>query len=76
VALSVDINPLKTEFHLNNIYKFTLYVSATQTDRLMLFRETASIHCENHAESTQIRCVGEMRFSVMKQVVRIVTAGL
>jgi hypothetical protein len=30
----------------------TLYVSATETNRLMLFRETVAVYCENHTEHT------------------------
>jgi hypothetical protein len=28
----------------------THYVSATKTNRLMLFRETVAVYCENHTE--------------------------
>jgi hypothetical protein len=31
----------------------THYVSATETNRLMLFRETVAVYCENHTEHTQ-----------------------
>jgi hypothetical protein len=30
----------------------THYVSATKANRLMLFRETAAVYCENHMEHT------------------------
>jgi hypothetical protein len=30
----------------------THYVSATETNRLMLFRETVTVYCENHTEHT------------------------
>jgi hypothetical protein len=30
----------------------THYVSATKTNRLMLFRETVAVYCENHTEHT------------------------
>jgi hypothetical protein len=33
------------------------YVSATETNRLMLFRETVAVYCETHTD-TQIHCVG------------------
>jgi hypothetical protein len=32
----------------------THYVSATKPNRLMLFRETAAVNCENHTEHTDI----------------------
>jgi hypothetical protein len=39
----------------------------------MLFWETVAVYCENHKEHTN-NCVGRMQsFSVLKQVVRIVT---
>jgi hypothetical protein len=53
-------NPLKTEFLLNNIQdsvrtsQETHYVFATETSRLMLFRETVAVYCENHMEHTNI----------------------
>jgi hypothetical protein len=28
----------------------TYYVSATETNRLMMFRETVAVYCENHTE--------------------------
>jgi hypothetical protein len=31
-----------------------IYVSATQTNQLMLFRETVAVYCENHTEHTNI----------------------
>jgi hypothetical protein len=34
----------------------TYYVSAAKTNRLMLFRETVSVHCENHTEHTNTLC--------------------
>jgi hypothetical protein len=30
----------------------THYVSATETNRLMLFREISDVYCENHKEHT------------------------
>jgi hypothetical protein len=36
-------NPLRTS-------QETLYVSATEPNRLMLFRETVAVYCENHTE--------------------------
>jgi hypothetical protein len=34
----------------------THYVSATKTNRLMLFRETVAVYCENHAEHINTFC--------------------
>jgi translation initiation factor IF-1 len=45
-----------------NIYKSssyltgTHYVSATEPNRLMLFRETVAVYCENHTEHTNTLC--------------------
>jgi hypothetical protein len=33
----------------------THYVSATKPNRLMLFRETVAVYCENHTEHTDTR---------------------
>jgi hypothetical protein len=53
------VNPLKTEFPLNNtcIYinpvstsQETYYVSATKPNRLMRSEETVTVYCENHTE--------------------------
>jgi hypothetical protein len=52
------VNHPKTEFLVNNIYnqvrtsQETHYVSATKPNRLMLFRETVAVYCENHTEHT------------------------
>jgi hypothetical protein len=32
------------------------YVSATETNRLMLFKETIVVYCENHREHTNTLC--------------------
>jgi hypothetical protein len=32
------------------------YVSATETNRLMLFGETVAVYCENHTEHTNTLC--------------------
>jgi hypothetical protein len=32
------------------------YVSATKPNRLMLFRETVAVYCENHTEDTDTLC--------------------
>jgi hypothetical protein len=34
----------------------THYVSATETNRLMLFSETVAVYCENHTEHTNVFC--------------------
>jgi hypothetical protein len=34
----------------------TRYISATRTNRLMLFRETVAVYCENHTEHTNTSC--------------------
>jgi hypothetical protein len=53
----------------------THYVSATETNRLMLFGETVAVYCENHME--HIHCVGRMKsFSMLKQEVHIKTTGI
>jgi hypothetical protein len=51
-------NYLKTEFILNNIFKSSSYLTgntlllATKTSRLMLFKETVVVYCENQTEHT------------------------
>jgi hypothetical protein len=32
------------------------HISATDPNRLMLFRETVAVYCENHTEHTDILC--------------------
>jgi hypothetical protein len=54
----------------------THYVSATKSSRLILFRETAAVYCENHTEHTDTLCGHNAEFGMLKQVVYIVTAGL
>jgi hypothetical protein len=34
----------------------THYISATKPNRLMLFRETVTVYCENHTEHTDTLC--------------------
>jgi hypothetical protein len=34
----------------------THYVSATKANRLMLFRETVAVYCENHTEHMNTLC--------------------
>jgi hypothetical protein len=38
----------------------THYVTATKTNRLMLFRETVAVYCGNHTEHTEIVSVSEI----------------
>jgi hypothetical protein len=50
-----------TEFLLNNknsvrTSQETHYVTATKPNRLMLFRETVAVCCENHTEHTDTLC--------------------
>jgi hypothetical protein len=54
----------------------THYVSTTKTNRLTLFGETVAIYCGNHTEHTDTLCGQNAEFSVLKQVVHIVTTGL
>jgi hypothetical protein len=51
----------------------TPYVTATKPSRLMLFRETVSVYCENHMEHTDTLCGQNAGFLMLKQVVHIVT---
>jgi hypothetical protein len=42
-------NPIRTS-------QETHYISATKPNRLMLFRETVAVYCENHTEHTGTLC--------------------
>jgi hypothetical protein len=42
----------------------THYVSARETNRLMLFRGTVAVYCENHTEHTDTLCEAEYRVLV------------
>jgi hypothetical protein len=42
-------NPVRTS-------QETHYISATKPNRLMLFRETVAVYCENHMEHTDTLC--------------------
>jgi hypothetical protein len=44
------IIPFKYEDFLRNSVRTSHYVSATEPNRLMLFRETVAVYCENHME--------------------------
>jgi hypothetical protein len=45
------MNPVRTS-------QETHYVTATKTNRLMLFRETVTVYCENHTEHTNTLWAG------------------
>jgi hypothetical protein len=47
----------------------THYVSTTKPKRLMLFRETVAVYCENHTKHTDTLLGRLQGFSVLKQVV-------
>jgi hypothetical protein len=38
------------------------YVTATKPNRLMLFRETVAVHCENHMEHITTLCEQNAEF--------------
>jgi hypothetical protein len=42
----------------------------------MLFGETVGVYYENHMEHTNTLCEQNVEFSMLKQVVHIVTTGL
>jgi hypothetical protein len=44
----------------------THYVSATETNRLMLFGETVAVYCENHTEHTDTLCGQNAEFWCVK----------
>jgi hypothetical protein len=44
----------------------THYVSATETNRLMLFRETAPVYCENRTKHTSALCGQNAEISCIK----------
>jgi hypothetical protein len=58
-------NPVRTS-------QETLHVSPTETNRLMLFRETVAVYCENHTEHTDTFC----EYFMLKQLVDIVVTLL
>jgi hypothetical protein len=51
----------------------TYYVSATKRNRLMLFRETVAVYCENHTEHTNTLCGENAEFCYAKAGGAIVT---
>jgi hypothetical protein len=44
----------------------TYYVSATEPNRLMLFRETVAVYCENRTEHTDTFCGQNADFYYVK----------
>jgi hypothetical protein len=42
----------------------------------MLFRETVAVYCENRKERTDTLCEYYSDFSMLKQVVHIITTGI
>jgi hypothetical protein len=61
------LNPLKTVSCIKYIQiQFVPhrkhYVSATKPNRLMLFRETVALYCENHMEHTNTLCGQNVEF--------------
>jgi hypothetical protein len=44
----------------------THYVTATKPNRLMLFRETVAVYCENHTEHTNTLCEQNVEFCYVK----------
>jgi hypothetical protein len=54
----------------------THYISATEANRLMLFRETVAVYCENHAEHINTLCGQNAECFISKYVVRIATTVL
>jgi hypothetical protein len=55
----------------------TRYVSATKTNRLLLFRETVFVHYENDTEHTNTHCVyRNQSFNVLKRAVHIIPTVL
>jgi hypothetical protein len=50
--------------------------SATKHNRLMLFRETVSVYCENHTEHTDTLCGQNVEFCYVKAGGAYGTIGL
>jgi hypothetical protein len=67
--MTVYISSVRTSQETHN-------VSATETNRLMLFRVTVAVYCENHTELTNTLCGQNAEFYYVKQVVHIVTTRL
>jgi hypothetical protein len=54
----------------------THYVSVTKPSRLLLFRETVAVYCENRTEHTDALCGQNVEFLYLKAGVHIVTTRL
>jgi hypothetical protein len=75
--MGLVLNPLKIEFLLHDMYinpvrtsQETRYVTATKTNRSMLFMETVAVYCENHAEHTNKVCGQNVEFYYVKPTFR------
>jgi translation initiation factor IF-1 len=53
------VNPVRTS-------QETHYISATKPNRLMLFRKTVAVYCENHTEHTNALCGQNEEFWCVK----------
>jgi hypothetical protein len=67
----------------NTVYKNSVrtsqethYLSATKTNRLMLFKETVSVYCENHTEHTNKQNAGSFNIKAQVTIVTAVTKKL
>jgi hypothetical protein len=49
----------------------THYVSATKPNRLMLFRETVAVYCENHMEQTNKLCAQKLSLHLTGNTLRL-----
>jgi hypothetical protein len=52
-------NPVRTSQEIH-------YISSTKPNRLMLFRETVVVYCENHTEHTNALCGQNAEFKCVK----------
>jgi hypothetical protein len=59
---------MKTQIHKNSVRTSheIHYISATETNRLMLFGETVAVYCENHTEHTNSLCWQNAEFKHVK----------
>jgi hypothetical protein len=44
----------------------THYISTTKSNRLILFRKTVAVYCENHTEHTNAMCKKNAEFLYVK----------
>jgi hypothetical protein len=56
--ISFDINEVRLHSYKHSVLSTqeTHYGSATEPNRLMLFKETVAVYCENHTEHTNTLC--------------------